>query len=457
MRKIKYILYIIVIGNLFSYSAHFEVDTNDSIYPNLNYDSVVINGNWNNWSGWGVTLTDNDGDGIYTGTLDNLSDGQIVEYVIAFTGPTDNWSGWGVTINSPLGSECDWNPNDQWANYGFQIQGQNIEQTYCAGTCEETCETTSDDGGGDDGGGEEENYVLVWSDEFDGESINEDYWNFEIGNGNWGWGNGEHQYYRQENASIEDGKLVIEARNENFGGFNYTSTRMQTRNKVDFLYGKVVASIKVPEAGGTWPAFWMMPTNSVYGGWPHSGEIDIMEHYGCNPGEVHATVHNNTYNWNGGTPPTSHSMYTSATSEFHEYEVNWTEDELRFFVDGNYIGSYYNNQSGWEQWPYDQEFYIILNLAIGSHFMPCETEDSEFPQRYEIDYVRVYQTSDEYVVDLYGDANQDNELNVLDVVLIVSFILDNSIPTNEQLLISDMNQDGSVDILDVIELVSELL
>ena len=89
--------------------------------------------------------------------------------------------------------------------------------------------------------------------------------------------------------------------------------------------------------------------------------------------------------------------------------------------------------------------------------MPCETEDSEFPQRYEIDYVRVYQTSDEYVVDLYGDANQDNELNVLDVVLIVSFILDNSIPTNEQLLISDMNQDGSVDILDVIELVSELL
>ena len=100
-----------------------------------------------------------------------------------------------------------------------------------------------------------------------------------------------------------------------------------------------------------------------------------MEHYGCNPGEVHSTVHNNTYNWNGGIPPTSYSMYTSATSEFHEYEVNWTEDELRFFVDGNYLGTYYNNHSGWQQWPYDQEFYIILNLAIGSQFMSCDTED----------------------------------------------------------------------------------
>ena len=149
----------------------------------------------------------------------------------------------------------------------------------------------------------------------------------------WGWGNGEHQYYRPQNAFIEEGILVIEARNENYGGFQYTSTRMQTRNKGDWLYGRIKARIKVPEAGGTWPAFWMMPTNSVYGGWPNSGEIDIMEHYGCDPGDVHATVHNNVFNWNGGAPPTSYSLYTTATSDFHIYEVEWTENELKFFVD----------------------------------------------------------------------------------------------------------------------------
>ena len=97
------------------------------------------------------------------------------------------------------------------------------------------------------------------------------------------------------------------------------------------IYGKIKGRIKVPSAGGTWPAFWLMPTNSVYGGWPHSGEIDIMEHYGCDPGHVHSTVHNNTYNWNGGIPPTSYSTYTSATSDFHIYEVEWTEDELKFY------------------------------------------------------------------------------------------------------------------------------
>jgi len=455
MKNIKYILSFILLASLFSYSANFEIDTNDLAYPNANYPSIVINGSWNDWSGWGVTLLDDDGDGIYTGTLSGLSDGQTVEYVIAFTGSTDNWSGWGLIINCPMGSSCDWNPNDEWANYGFQVQGADVQQIYCAGTCDEICEGGSDDGG-DDGGGDQ-SYTLVWSDEFEGDEVDESKWNFEIGNGNWGWGNGEHQYYRQENAFIEDGKLIIEALNENYGGFDYTSARMTTKNKGDWLYGKITASLKVPSAGGTWPAFWMMPTNSVYGGWPNSGEMDIMEHYGCNPGDVHATVHNNTYNWNGGVPPTSYSLYTTATSEFHEYELEWTEDELKFSVDGSHIGSYYNSNSGWQQWPYNEEFYVILNLAIGSHFMPCQTQDDLFPQRYEIDYVRVYQLSDEFIVDLYGDANQDGELNVLDVVLMVSFVLDNSTPTEEQALISDMNQDGTIDVLDIVELVSRLL
>tara|TARA_Y100001978_G_scaffold193388_1_gene199440 strand:- start:703 stop:1119 length:417 start_codon:yes stop_codon:yes gene_type:complete len=137
--------------------------------------------------------------------------------------------------------------------------------------------------------------------------------------------------------------------------------------------------------------------------------------------------------------------------------VEWTENELSFSVDGNWIGSYYNENTGPEQWPYDQEFYVILNLAVGSHFMPCQTQDALFPQRFEVDYVRVYELTDEYVVNLYGDANEDDQLNVLDVVLIVSFALDNAEPTYEQGQISDMNQDGAVDILDIIELVSILI
>ncbi len=437
---------------IFGYSVHFEVDMTDLEFPNADYDQCGVNGSWNDWSGWGLVLTDSDQDGIYTGTLPNMNNGTY-QYVFFCSGPADNWSGWGITINSPMGASCDWIPNDEWANYGFQIQGSDISQSYCAGSCDSDC---GDSDGGDDGGGDQ-TYSLVWSDEFNESDIDESNWNFEIGNGDWGWGNGEHQYYREENAFIEDGKLIIEALNESYGGFNYTSSRMQTRNKADFLYGKVVASIKVPGAGGTWPAFWMMPTNSVYGGWPHSGEIDIMEHYGCNPGDVHATVHNNTYNWNGGIPPTSYSMNTSATSEFHEYEVEWTEDELKFFVDGSWIGSYYNQNSGWQQWPYDQEFYIILNLAIGSHFMPCETQDQFFPERYEIDYVRVYQLTDEFQVDLYGDVNQDGNLDVLDIVLILGFILDTSQPTDIDFLISDANQDGALDILDIVLLISQIL
>ena len=458
MKKINYIAYLTLVTTLFSYSAHFEIDTNDIPYPNEDYSSVVINGSWNDWSEWGVNLLDDDGDGIYTGTLGNLSDGQSLEYVIAFTGPTDNWGGWGHTVNAPMGSSCDWNPDDQFANYGLQIQGADAEEIYCAGTCEEMCEN-SGDGGGSDGGGDDQIYALVWSDEFDENEIDETKWNFEIGTGNGGWGNGEEQYYtsRSENAFIEDGKLIIQALNESYAGSNYTSAKMTTENKADFLYGKIVASIKVPEAGGTWPAFWMLPTNSVYGGWPNSGEMDIMEHYGCDPGHVHSTVHNNTYNWAGGIPPTGYNIYTNATSEFLEYEMEWSDDELSFSVDGNWIGSYYNENSGSSQWPYDQEFYVILNLAIGSYFMACETEGNLFPQRYEIDYVRVYQLTDEFVVDLYGDVTQDGELNVLDVVLMVSFALNDSEPSFEQSLISDMNQDGAFDILDIVELVSILI
>jgi len=431
----------------------------------FNIDGVVdcgyvsVTGTWDGWSGWGAHID--------SGMQATVANGPH-EFVILCVSTEGEWWNdiWGssTTLQPELGSECDFNPADEWINYGFTVAGSDLTVSYCAGNCDATCsdpmcgdgvcnsdETAESCPDDCESGGGDQTYSLVWSDEFNEIEIDESKWNFEIGNGNWGWGNGEYQYYREENAFIEDGKLIIEALNENYGGFNYTSSRMQTRNKADFLYGKVVASIKVPEAGGTWPAFWMMPTSSVYGGWPNSGEIDIMEHYGCNLGDVHSTVHNNTYNWNGGIPPASYSTYTSATSEFHEYEMEWTEDELKFFVDGTWIGSYYNQNNGWQQWPYDQEFYIILNLAIGSHFMPCETQDGLFPQRYEIDYVRVYQVGSD--CNTLGDVTYDNVLNVLDIVTIVNIVLSEELSNP----CSDFNQDGTTNILDIVSLVSAIL
>lgn len=437
----KLIIYKIFISAAFSSTVFFNIDMSNIDFPNNDYDNVVINGSWNDWSGWGVTLSDNDGDNIYEGSI-NLTEGSY-QYVIAMTGESDSWSGWGEIINAPIGSSCDYNPDDQWPNYGFDLNENDLTQNYCAGSCNQLC-GDSNDSNIDNG-----NYIMVWNDEFDQEFIDTNKWNFETGNGNWGWGNGEHQYYRPQNAFIEEGILVIEARNENYGGFQYTSTRMQTRNKGDWLYGRIKARIKVPEAGGTWPAFWMMPTNSVYGGWPNSGEIDIMEHYGCDPGDVHATVHNNVFNWNGGTPPTSYSLYTTATSDFHVYEVEWTENELKFFVDDIFIGSYSNANTGWAQWPYNQEFYIILNLAIGSHFMPCQTEDNAFPQRYEIDYVRVYQLSECSL----GDISNDGLIDVIDIVQLVDEIVNES----DYDSCSDINNDGQLNVIDIVSLVSLII
>jgi len=291
---------------------------------------VSVTGTWDNWSGWGAH-TD-------TAMTASISPGSYEFVILCIDTSLDGWWNdiWNSSIvyNAPLQGSC-WNGNNEYPNYVLNVSGDMVV-SYCAGTCDQNCSLSSYCGDGvcsndedcysctvDCGNCNELTYNLVWSDEFDDSEIDGGKWNFEIGTGNWGWGNGEYQYYtsRAENAFIEDGKLVIQAINESYQGSNYTSARMTTKNKGDWLYGKIEARMKVPSAGGTWPAFWMMPTNSVYGGWPNSGEIDILEHYGCNPGDVHATVHNNTYNWNGGVPPTSYSTNTSATSEFHKYEV----------------------------------------------------------------------------------------------------------------------------------------
>lgn len=240
--------------------------------------------------------------------------------------------------------------------------------------------------------GASQNYQLVWSDEFDVPgSPNADKWSFEIGAG--GWGNSELQYYtnRQENARIENGHLVITARKESYSGAVYTSARMVSRNKGDWKYGKIEVRAKLAGGKGSWPAIWMLPTDWVYGGWPASGEIDIMEHVGYDATRVFGTAHTKDFNHTLGTQQGSNIIVTNCETEFNNYSIVWTNDKIDFYVnDTKYFT--FNKQTGWEKWPFDQRFHLLLNVAVGGSWGGAQGVDENiFPTSMEIDYVRVYQ------------------------------------------------------------------
>ena len=242
-----------------------------------------------------------------------------------------------------------------------------------------------------------EGWTLVWNDEFNSPEIDLSRWNFEI----WGPGvvNNEEQAYtaRNENAYIEDGKLIIQALKENYNGAEYSSARMTTKNKGDWTYGRMEVRAKLPTGLGTWPAFWMMPTNSVYGGWPNSGEIDILEHVGCDSGNIHGSIHCNEYNHadNTGQTGTLNNILATTGSnidEFHTYSIVWNENSINWYVDNINYFTYNKSEDNYTSWPFDKNFYIILNLAIGGNWGGiCSFDSTTFPQLFEIDYVRVYQ------------------------------------------------------------------
>tara|TARA_A100000164_G_scaffold159413_1_gene141325 strand:- start:1026 stop:1511 length:486 start_codon:yes stop_codon:yes gene_type:complete len=159
------------------------------------------------------------------------------------------------------------------------------------------------------------------------------------------------------------------------------------------------------------------------------------------------------YNWNGGIQPPSYYLNQDIdTNEFHDYEMEWSEDEIKFYTDGVYMGTYFRTNSGWQQWPFDEQFHIILNLAIGSSYMACETQDNLFPQKLEVDYVRVFQLGQG--CGLVGDVNQDSSINVTDVVLLISFILsqDSNFDT-----CNDLNNDNQINISDIVSLVNMII
>ncbi|MBA7574960.1 hypothetical protein ES708_16776 [subsurface metagenome] len=252
---------------------------------------------------------------------------------------------------------------------------------------------------------------LVWSDEFDYTGTPDNTkWSFDIGGD--GWGNNEAQYYtnRLENAKVENGKLIITALKESYGSNLYTSARLATRNKGDWLYAMVEVKAKLPEGIGTWPAIWMLSTDWEYGGWPASGEIDIMEHVGFDMGNVHGAIHTEAYNGMIGTQRGGDIYIPDAHQAFHVYAIEWSEDSIHFIADDVRYYSYPNYNTGYERWPYDKRFHLLVNIAIGGNWGGQQgIDDTIFPQTLEIDYVRVYQKFQQHQISGPSEVNAFQE------------------------------------------------
>lgn len=238
---------------------------------------------------------------------------------------------------------------------------------------------------------------LVWSDEFDYEgSPDPTLWGYDEGNGCptfCGWGNNELQYYttNEKNVRVADGKLIIEAHKEDMGESKYTSAKIKSKNDA-WKYAYIEVKAKLPKGRGTWPAVWMMPEASIYGGWPKSGEIDIMEHVGYDPGVVHGTVHTAAFNHIINTQVGNQVLVEDFDTVFHKYAINWTEDVIEFYLDGKKFHEFRNNGEGSDAWPFDHPFHLILNMAVGGNWGGAKgIDDSIWPQKMVVDYVRVYE------------------------------------------------------------------
>ncbi|MCD7973676.1 MAG: family 16 glycosylhydrolase [Candidatus Azobacteroides sp.] len=256
-------------------------------------------------------------------------------------------------------------------------------------------------------------FELVWQDEFDGDKLDTEKWNYETdATHGHGGGNHEWQVYVQseDNCFIRDGKLVIRVIQTGTGDRGYTSTRITTQGKGDWKYGKVEASLKLPAGRGTWPAFWMMPTYSIYGGWPYSGELDIMEYVGYDPGVVHGNVHRAA--GSGGNSNGNSIAVNGVEDEFHTYTIEWEPGYIKWYVDGVHFHTYQNfKDSGPAWWPFDQEFFAILNFAVGGDWggsRGVDEDPANWPKEYEIDYVRVYQKKEETSISKGTEAKKPN-------------------------------------------------
>lgn len=277
-------------------------------------------------------------------------------------------------------------------------------------------------------------WKLVWSDEFSQAEIDHSKWNFETGN--WivdkdgnpvaaGWGNNEKQFYtdKNENAFVKDGKLVIRAKKEQasdqFGTYDYTSAKLTTKGTFSKTYGRYEMRAKLPTGKGLWPAFWMLPEEDRYGGWAASGEIDIMESWGSQSDKVAGTIHyGETWPNNKYTGKDYHFAEGDGIDKWHTYAVEWEPGEIRWYVDGQL----YQTQNDWYAKeankaskysypaPFDQDFYLIMNLAVGGWFDGDVDETTPFPAEMEVDYVRVFDLKNGKYRDAVEPTYSDEEV-----------------------------------------------
>ena len=252
---------------------------------------------------------------------------------------------------------------------------------------------------------------LVWSDEFYGAGPPDpSHWNIE----EWTSGvvNDEDQVYtaRPKNVRVDDGHLVIEAHKEEYSGGEYTSARLQSSGKIDILYGHIDVRARLPRGQGTWPAIWMLSSNPFHyattcededdwqgnddcDAWPNSGEIDIMEQVGYQMGHVHGTVHSKSYPWPLWNQRKGRILIDDVADQFHVYSLEWTPDRIDILVDDTVYLTYINEGNGWQEWPFDQPFHLIMNFAVGGAWGRAggPIDESILPQQMLVDYVRVYQ------------------------------------------------------------------
>ena len=253
-------------------------------------------------------------------------------------------------------------------------------------------------------------WSLVWADEFDGPELDAAKWSPNL------WAarkvNDEDQAYtdREKNLRLEDGMLVIEAHKEDYDNAKYTSARIHSSGKGDFLYGRFEIRAQLPRGTGTWPALWMLPSDpfkyatkcgpgedwqgsATCDAWPNSGEIDIMEHVGYEMGHVHGTVHNEAYYWLKWEQRKGRILLDDVADNFHVYALEWTPERIDVLVDDTLYFTYVNENTDWHAWPYDHAFHLVMNIAVGGMWGRAGggIDDSVFPQRMLVDYVRVYE------------------------------------------------------------------
>ena len=237
-------------------------------------------------------------------------------------------------------------------------------------------------------------YTLAWSDEFSGTNLDAGVWNQETGNGNNGWGNNELEYYTGslKNTFLSNGNLIIEARKEPIGGFNYSSGRMTTQNKKQFKFGRIDIRAKLPVGKGIWPALWMLGTNISSVGWPACGEIDIMELIGTYPGRTTGTMH-----WkpvSGSSLSKGANYYLSAgdfSQQFHVFSIVWAQDIIKWYVDDQLFLTNTIADVGAANYPFNADEFLIFNVAVGGNWPGPPDTNTAFPQRMFVDYVRVFQ------------------------------------------------------------------